>query len=97
MENAKNKTRHLALKLLKKLETLQKNLEAINKIIKQNEKIAQIYALDLKTNGDYNAYYNALNDKITIQITQLETLSALNSAYLSLQNLKGLEWNGFYC
>lgn len=91
VENTKNKTRHLALKLLKKLETLQKNLEAINKIVKQNEKIAQIYALDLKTNGDYNAYYNALNDKITMQITQLETLSALNSAYLSLQNLKGLE------
>ncbi|EJC12155.1 outer membrane HefG domain protein [Helicobacter pylori Hp P-25] len=45
----------------------------------------------MKTNGDYNAYYNALNDKITMQITQLETLSALNSAYLSLQNLKGLE------
>ncbi|MGL2773843.1 copper resistance outer membrane protein CrdB [Helicobacter pylori] len=91
VENTKNKTHHLALKLLKKLETLQKNLESINKIIKQNEKIAQIYALDLKSNGDYNAYYNAFNDKITTQITQLETLSALNSAYLSLQNLKGLE------
>ena len=91
VENTKNKTHHLALKLLKKLETLQKNLESINKIIKQNEKIAQIYALDLKSNGDYNAYYNAFNDKITIQITQLETLSALNSTYLSLQNLKGLE------
>ncbi|MGL2406673.1 hypothetical protein ACOWMD_08405, partial [Helicobacter pylori] len=91
VENTKNKTHHLALKLLKKLETLQKNLESINKIIKQNEKIAQIYALDLKSNGDYNAYYNAFNDKITTQITQLETLSTLNSAYLSLQNLKGLE------
>ncbi|WP_104712223.1 copper resistance outer membrane protein CrdB [Helicobacter cetorum] len=91
VENAKNRTHHLALKLIKKIETLQKNLQAINKILEQNEKIVQIYASDLPSGSDYNAYYNSFNDKINIEITQIETLSALNSTYLSLQNLKGLE------
>ncbi|AFI05837.1 copper resistance outer membrane protein CrdB [Helicobacter cetorum] len=91
VENAKNRTHHLALKLIKKIETLQKNLQAINKILKANEKIVQIYASDLKSSNDYNAYYNSFNDKINIEITHLETLSALNTTFLNLQNLKGLE------
>ncbi|GAA8613679.1 hypothetical protein oki184_08820 [Helicobacter pylori] len=67
------------------------NISTTKVIEKEFSQSRRYYALDLKSNGDYNAYYNAFNDKITIQITQLETLSALNSAYLSLQNLKGLE------
>ncbi|PAF48303.1 hypothetical protein BKH41_06200 [Helicobacter sp. 12S02232-10] len=93
IEDARNRAIHTAMGLIKKIKTLQKNLEIINKdILGANAQIVQIYKENLPTSGaDYASFYNALNDEINTELSKLEILSELNIAYLNLQNLKGLE------
>ncbi|TSA86614.1 copper resistance outer membrane protein CrdB [Helicobacter mehlei] len=91
IEDTTNRVRHSAQKLLKKIAQLQKNLASIDQILDSSARIVHIYENNLASSPDYNGYYNAFNDAINIQISKIDTLSALSVAYLNLQNLKGLD------
>lgn len=92
IEDVKNKVRHSARKLLKKIAQLQKNLSSIEQILNSSGHILQIYARNLASaKVDYNTYYSAFNDEIKIKLSKIDTLSDLSTTYLALQNLKGLE------